>query len=540
MTGEAALRDHFDLLVVGGGVNGCAIARDAAGRGLRVCLVEAGDLAQGTSSASTKLFHGGLRYLDHFEFSLVRKALGERETLLRAMPHISRPMRFVLPIDPAMRFDAATPASRLIGRLAPWLKERRPAWMIRAGLFLYDRLAGRGVLPGTASYALSGRVEGAPLAKGFTRAFEYSDCWVDDARLVVLIARDAAARGARIETRTRLAGAERMGGTWIAKLQDSDSGRRRSISAHCLVNAAGPWAGALLSQLRPGQGAATPAPQTLRLVRGSHLVTRALFDHDKAYFFQGSDGRIIFAIPYEGEFTLIGTTEMDHPDLQAPAECSPQERDYLLKAAGRYFAQAVTPDDVIWSFAGIRPLIGDAQGDAGAVSRDYALRLEGGGDTGEGAPLLSVLGGKITTHRLLAEEALEKLRVIWPKLPGNWTEKASLPGGDFEVTRSEALIDQLSQDYPYLGEARARRMFRAYGTEVWEMLGERRSEADLGEAFGAGLCAAEVAWLMEHEFAQSARDVVWRRGKLGLKMTALQIERLDEWMRGQAFAAAAQ
>jgi len=519
---EEASGDSVDLFVIGGGINGCGIARDAAGRGLSVELAEMNDLASATSSASTKLFHGGLRYLEYFEIRLVREALLERETLLRAMPHISWPLRFVLPYHRDMRFEGETPVSRILRVAMPWMRGRRPAWLIRLGLFLYDHLGGREILPGTRTLDLTRAPEGAPLREKFTRAFEYSDCWIEDSRLVVLNARDAAARGARIRVRTRVAGAERRGGLWHVQLQDAETGAVETVRARALVNAGGPWVGDIITgtlRLNSSEG--------VRLVRGSHIVTRRLYDHDKCYFFQGSDGRIIFAIPYEGEFTLIGTTDADHGGADDRPECTPEEAAYLCRFASAYFKRPVTDDDIVWSYSGVRPLYDDGAKSATAATRDYVLSLESTG----GAPLLNVFGGKITTYRRLAEAALERLAPHFPQAGGGWTARAALPGGDFAVDGVGALVDTLQARYPFLGRDWALRLVRAYGTEAAQMLGAARVPPDLGRDFGATLTEAEVSWQMQHEYAREAADVVWRRTRLGLKMTTEEIAALDGWMR---------
>ncbi|WP_454269201.1 glycerol-3-phosphate dehydrogenase [Roseovarius sp. MBR-51] len=512
----------IDLFVIGGGINGCGIARDAAGRGLRVELAEMNDLAWATSSASTKLFHGGLRYLEYFEIRLVREALIERETLLRAMPHISWPMRFVLPYHRDMRFEGETPTSRILNLVMPWMKGRRPAWLIRLGLFLYDHLGGRKILPATATLDLRNAPEGAPLKDKFTRAYEYSDCWIEDSRLVVLNARDAAARGARIRTRTRVQSAERVGDLWHVTLRDQETGTSEVVQARALVNAAGPWVKDVISgtlRLNSAEG--------VRLVRGSHIVTRRLFHHDKCYFFQGTDGRIIFAIPYEGEFTLIGTTDAEHGQADTRPECTPEEAEYLCRFASEYFKTPVTRADIVWTYSGVRPLYDDGAKSATAATRDYVLTLA----EGPGAPLLNIFGGKITTYRKLAEAALAKLRPFFRKAGEDWTAGVALPGGDFPVDGFDRLTESLHRAYPFLTEAWARRLVRAYGTEALDILGEAREAADLGPDFGATLTGAEVRWQMDHEYARAAADVVWRRTRLGLKMTEAQIAALDDWMQ---------
>jgi glycerol-3-phosphate dehydrogenase len=510
-----------DLFVIGGGINGCGIARDAVGRGLTVGLAEMNDLASATSSASTKLFHGGLRYLEYFEFRLVRESLIERETLLRAMPHISWPMRFVLPYHKDMRFENATPTSKLLNTVMPWMKGRRPAWLIRLGLFLYDNLGGRKILPGTTTVDLSKDPAGAPLQEKFKRAYEYSDCWIEDSRLVVLNARDAEARGAEVMTRTRVVSATREDDLWRVALRDTETGAEHTVQAKMLVNAGGPWVRDVIQntvRINSSEG--------VRLVRGSHIVTRKLFDHGKCYFFQGEDGRIIFAIPYETDFTLIGTTDQEHTDVSTKPEITEGERDYLLNFASNYFKTPLGKDDVVWTYSGVRPLYDDGAKSATAATRDYVLSV----DTAGGAPLLNVFGGKITTYRRLAESAMEKIGTFFPGLKGPWTAGVPLPGGDFPVSDVDRLIGDLKSAYPFLTDFWARRLVRAYGTEAATMLGDAQAEKDLGQGFGATLTAREIEWLMDKEYARTAEDVVWRRSKLGLRLSAEQIETLDDWM----------
>jgi glycerol-3-phosphate dehydrogenase len=523
-------QDIVDLFVIGGGINGCGIARDAAGRGLSVRLVEMNDLASATSSGSTKLFHGGLRYLEYFEFRLVRESLLEREVLLKAMPHISWPLRFVLPYHKDMRFEAETPASRLLRGLMPWMKGRRPGWMIRLGLFLYDNLGGRKILPGTRTLSLRDRPEGEPLQDRFRTAYEYSDCWVEDARLVVLNARDAAARGAEIMVRTKLISAEHEGTSWRLTTQDSETGETRVHHARMIINAGGPWVGEIIgARLRAN------ARDGVRLVRGSHIVTRKLFDHDKCYFFQGEDGRIIFAIPYETDFTLIGTTDAEHDDPARAPVCTPEEQAYLLRFANTYFKRQLTDADVVWTYSGVRPLYDDGASSATAATRDYTLKVDRTG----GAPVLNVFGGKITTYRRLAEAALDKVAAEFPGLPGPWTAGVALPGGDFPVDGVSDLVARLRAKAPFLSQPWALRLVRAYGTEACDVIGDAQEAADLGRDFGATLTAREVGWLMRQEYARKAEDVVWRRSKLGLRMTADQIAALDQWMQAQRRASSA-
>lgn len=508
-----------DLLIIGGGINGCGIARDAAGRGLSVVLCEKGDLAGATSSASTKLFHGGLRYLEYFEFRLVREALIERETLLRAMPHISWPMRFILPYHVDMRFDNETPTSKLLSRAMPWMKGRRPAWLIRLGLFLYDHLGGRKILAGTTTLALPGAEEGAPLQDRFSRAFEYSDCWVEDSRLVVLNARDAELRGAQILTRSEVVSAIVQDEHWHVTVKASDE--TKTLRAKMLVNAAGPWVGEIIqSKLR------LKSRENVRLVRGSHIVVRKLYEHEKCYFFQGTDGRIIFAIPYEQDYTLIGTTDADHDNPSTPPVCTPAERDYLCKFASQYFKRRLTADDVVWSYSGVRPLYDEGTGSATAASRDYTLKI----DRSAGPPVLNIFGGKITTYRRLAEAAMDKIGTVLPLARGKWTAGVPLPGGDFAHDRVDALVESLQDDYPFLTAFWARRLVRAYGTEARDILGEAKSTEELGRDFGATMTEAEVKWLMYREYARCAEDVLWRRSKLGLRLDRAHSEALNAWM----------
>jgi glycerol-3-phosphate dehydrogenase len=522
MVSERANTKVADLFIIGGGINGCGIARDAAGRGLSVCLAEMNDLASATSSASTKLFHGGLRYLEYFEVRLVREALIERETLLRAMPHISWPMRFVLPYHKDMRFEGSTPTSRILNVVMPWMRGRRPAWLIRLGLFLYDNLGGRAILPGTSTLSLAGTPEGAPIEDRFQKAYEYSDCWIEDSRLVILNARDAEARGAKIMVGTKVVSAARVDDQWEITLDRG--GETEVMHAKMLVNAAGPWVGDVIqTKVRIN------STEGVRLVRGSHIVTKRLYDHDKCYFFQGTDGRIIFAIPYETDFTLIGTTDAEHEDPTVKPVCTDAERDYLIDFANQYFKQDISADDVVWTYSGVRPLYDDGASSATAATRDYTLKVDANG----GAPILNIFGGKITTYRRLAESAMEKIGAYFPGLSGPWTAGVALPGGGFGVDAVPKLIADLSRDYPFLTPFWARRLVRAYGTEARDILGGAKTEADMGIQFGATLTAREIEWLMDREFARCAEDVVWRRNKLGLRLSTTEVAALDEWMRAR-------
>lgn len=509
----------FDLFIIGGGINGCGIARDAAGRGLSVGLAEMNDLASGTSGASTKLFHGGLRYLEYFELGLVREALAEREVLLRAMPHISWPMRFVLPYHEDMRFEVGTPASRLLAAVMPWMKGRRPAWLIRTGLFLYDHLGGRRILPGTATLDLDVDPAGEPLDLKFRKAFEYSDCWVQDARLVVLNARDAAARGAQVMTRTRVLSAERTDGSWQVTLEAA--GKTFEVGARMLVNAGGPWVDDIMGKI-----VGVDTRERVRLVRGSHIVTRRLFDHDKCYFFQGTDGRIIFAIPYEEDFTLIGTTDEDHADPSEPPACTAKEMRYLLDFASRYLKRPVTENDVVWTYAGVRPLYDDGATSATAATRGYILKLDEGG----GAPLLSVHGGKITTYRKLAEAALAMIAPLLEIPARGWTAGVPLPGGDLPVDGIEDLVAELLANHSFLTRDWARRLARTYGTETRQMLSGARTLDDMGQDFGESITALELDWAIANEWVMTAEDFLWRRTKQGLRIEKDGSERIEAYI----------
>jgi glycerol-3-phosphate dehydrogenase len=507
----------YDLAIIGGGINGCGIARDAAGRGLAVYLCEMGDLASGTSSRSTGLIHGGLRYLEYYDFRLVREALREREVLLRIAPHSVRPLRIVL----------------------PYRRGLRPAWLLRLGLFIYDHLGGRKLLPPTRALDLARDPAGAPLKPGmFSTGFEFSDCRVDDARLVVLNARDAANRGAVIRTRTKAVAARQHEGQWDLTVEDVATGRRDAVAACVLVNAAGPWVEETLSCLDSGVGR-TARPR-VRLVQGSHIVVPQLFDHGRAYMFQNSDGRIVFAIPYEGAHTLIGTTEQDFSGDPAQVVATTEEIRYLCAAASEYFVRPISPVDVVWSYSGVRPLQDDRVRDdrvhdAMAATRDYVLELDA---PPAGAPLLSVIGGKITTYRRLAEAALERLAPFLPSSSRHrvgWTRHTALPGGG-GTTTAEALL----RDYPFLAPSHAGRLAASYGTLAKSILVDARTAGDLGLSFGATLTEAEVRYLIAQEFARTADDVLWRRTKLGLVLSDVEAATLDRFVASTVAAAAQQ
>jgi len=491
----------YDLLIIGGGINGTAIARDAAGRGLSVLLCERDDLANHTSSASTKLIHGGLRYLEYYEFNLVRHALKEREVMLRAAPHIIWPMRFVLPYD----------------------KGLRPAWMLRTGLFLYDHIGGREMLPGSKSLKLDKAPHKGVLESRFKTGFEYSDCWVEDARLVVLYALDAANRGADIRTRTEVLSIDSAKEGYRATIKHGET--TETVTAKGIVNAAGPWVDQVLGKVKT-----TQAEQSLRLVTGSHIVTNKLFDGEHAYLFQNADNRVIFAIPYERDYTLIGTTDKPYDLSEGPVKISPDEITYLCAAASEYFEQDISPDDVVWDYAGVRPLYDDKAVDASAVTRDYKLNVQ---EYSDGAPFLSVYGGKITTSRKLGEHAMNELKDYYEYKAGDWTESALLPGGDLPKADFERFYTDMRKRYRALNEDLLRRLCRAYGTRITLLLGDGTKQPELGQNFGAGLYEVEAKYLINHEWATSADDIMWRRSKLGLHMSEAERAAFTDWFESR-------
>ena len=498
------MEEVYDLAVIGGGINGCGIARDAAGRGAKVYLCEMNDLASGTSSWSTKLVHGGLRYLEYYEFRLVREALIEREVLWSIAPHVIEPLRLVL----------------------PYHKQLRPAWLLRLGLFLYDHIGGRKKLPPTRTLDLTTDETGEPLKPGlFSKGFEFSDCRVDDARLVVLNAMDARSHGAVIETRTQAIAASRSETGWDLTVSNRLTGATRIIHAKALVNAAGPWVADVMTHCT-----GTNIPAKVRLVQGSHIVVPRLYDHDRCYFFQNVDGRIFFAIPYQGDLTLIGTTDHDYEGDPSAVVATPSEISYLCDAASGYFRRPLSPDDVVWAFSGVRPLYDDGASEAKAATRDYVFELD---STQPHAPLLSIFGGKITTYRRLAEAALDRLAlpVARKGQPAGWTGRFPLPGGDFEVTGVEDHIDSLRRQFSFLDEAFARRLITSYGSRAMMILGKATSVADLGRHFGASLTEAEVNYLISHEWVVSAEDVLWRRSKLGLRLNEEQVSALETYLK---------
>ncbi|MEO5706749.1 MAG: glycerol-3-phosphate dehydrogenase [Alteraurantiacibacter sp.] len=488
------MTDTYDLIVIGGGVNGAGVARDAAGRGASVLLLEAGDLASGTSSKSTKLVHGGLRYLEYGEFGLVREALTEREVLWEIAPHIVRPMRFVLPVNRAMRAH----------------------WKLRAGLFLYDHIGGKGTLPASEAVSLIDHVAGQGLYSEITSGFVYSDAWVDDARLVVLNAVDAARHGAVVRTRCPVTAIAREAELWRV------TAGGETFTARALVNAAGPAVDDV------ARLAGTAPKYAVRRVRGSHIVVPRMFDHEFAYIFQQPDTRICFAIPYEGEFTLIGTTDADHAGPLGKVEPDADEIRYLCDAVNRYFVKNITPRDIVWSYAGVRALVDFGQDRPEAATRGYRLVLSA---PEEGAPLLGIYGGKITSYRVVAQEAVDLLATRLPALVGeHWTQVRHLPGGDFPRDALGLLTGELEREYPFLTHADAVRLARAYGLDAIGWLGSAKIWDDLGRSFGGGLSEAEVRYLMDHEWAVTAEDVLWRRTKLGLHLDESEQAALREFM----------
>lgn len=502
MSTAAQQTPRYDVVVVGGGINGAGIARDAAGRGLNVLLCEQGDLANYTSSASTKLVHGGLRYLEYYEFRLVQKALAEREVLMGIAPHIIWPLRFVM----------------------PHVKALRPAWMIRLGLFLYDHLGGRKKLAGSKGINLQNHYAGKPLDAGLRKGFIYSDCWVQDSRLVVLNCMDVEARGGKVMPRTRFTDASRHDDHWSVELTDTLSGATTSVETRSVVNAAGPWVGKFL-----GEAMHQSDNKDVHLVKGSHIVVPAMFEHDDSYLFQNDDGRVIFAIPYEQKFTLIGTTDVAYEGNPAEATASDDEIQYLCDAVNRYFKQPITPSDVVWTYSGVRALYDESDEDnVSAVSRDYSLDLDQ-----QAAPLLSVFGGKITTYRTLARQAVDRVAPLLDAPISDWTGDAALPGGDIPNGDFERYLEALQTSRPWLPADMAWRLVRNYGTQTETLLGSAASLADLGRHFGADLYEAELKYLADYEWAMSADDAIWRRSKLGLMLDQTERDQVADWFAGQ-------
>ncbi|WP_432199668.1 glycerol-3-phosphate dehydrogenase [Erythrobacter sp. W53] len=494
-------QETFDLLIIGGGINGAGIARDAAGRGLSVCLVEKDDLASHTSSSSTKLIHGGLRYLEHYEFRLVRESLIERERLLKVAPHIVWPLRFVLPHD----------------------KGLRPSWLLRLGLFMYDHLGGRKLLPATRTINLREEPHGSFLEDRLVTGFEYSDCWVEDSRLVALNCVDAKERGADIRTRTECVGLQREAESWTANLR-GEAGETQ-IRAKMVVNAAGPWVDAVLGRAIPRE-----SHENLRLVKGSHLIFPKLFDGDHCYIFQNKDDRIIFAIPYERDFTLVGTTDQGFEGDPSGIDISPEEANYICDAANEYLRTDITPDEAVSSYAGVRPLYDDRSANNSTVTRDYVFELEDRDEAGSAAPpILSIFGGKITTYRKLSEHALKRLGLG----DTSWTVDAHLPGGDIDPMAFDAFVNDLTARYDWLPDVMTLRLARAYGTRMHDVLAGAQGINDLGPHLGGNLYEAELRYLMEHEFARDAEDVLWRRSKLGLHLTKAEQQNVHNWFAAE-------
>lgn len=488
------MNDVADIFIIGGGINGVGVARDASGRGLKVILAEKDDLASHTSSASSKLIHGGLRYLEHYEFRLVRESLMERELLLRAAPHLIQPMRFVLPHHRALR----------------------PAWILRLGLFLYDHIGGRELLPPTDTLKLRTHNAGAPLDGKFKKGFEYSDCWVDDARLVVLSAKDAEERGARILTRTRVTKATRKNGLWEIEASG------RAFKARTLVNASGPW-------VDQSEAFVEPAPDSrkkVRMVKGSHIIVPKLYDDEQAYTFQNKDGRVVFAIPYENDFTMIGTTDVPIEGDPGTVNIDSNEEDYLCKLASQYFKTTIDTADIVWSFSGVRPLVDDGASNASKATRDYVLEL----DLKEEAPMLSIYGGKITTFRRLAEEVMEKLLPHLACSARNWTGEAALPGGEMGYLGLQDFRTSMQAMYGWLRPPIFERLLKAYGTRMTYVLGDTKSVSELGQHFGAGLYEAEARYLVQEEWAKTSEDILWRRTKLGLHMSEAERQSVEDWL----------
>ena len=500
---------HVDIFIIGGGINGVGIARDAVGRGYSTALCEMNDLASGTSSWSSKLVHGGVRYLEHYEFMLVRKALTEREVLWSAAPHIIRPMRFILPHH----------------------KDLRPAWLLRLGLFLYDHIGGRKLLPATKTVDLANGIFGKPLKAMFKKGFQYSDCQVDDARLVVLNALDASDRGAQIMAQSECVSARREDGKWSIQTRDKMSGDLTTITADLVINAAGPWVDQVL-----GNSFGQNNAQNVRMVQGSHIVVPKLYDHDNCYIFQNADDRIIFAIPYTQNTTLIGTTDQDFEGDPGGAKISPEEIQYLCNAASEYFEKPVREEDIVWTYSGVRPLYDDGASAAQEATRDYVFKQDtGADDTGEGAaPLINIFGGKITTYRVLAEKMMEEVEDLIGRKGRPWTANAPLPGGNFPTLGFDKLVGKFATRYPFMDAKHLERLCHAYGTRTAMVLGNAESLDQLGKDFGCGLFEVEVRYLMLNEWAHCADDIVWRRSKLGLVMSNEQVAQLDQWITKEA------
>ena len=490
----------LDLIIVGGGINGAGIAADAAGRGLTVGLYDAADFASATSSASSKLIHGGLRYLEHYEFRLVSEALAEREVILKKAPHIAKPMRFRLPHRPFLR----------------------PAWMIRAGLFLYDNIGKRTTLPSSKQVDLA---SSGLLKPEMKTGFEYSDCWVDDARLVIINAMAAEANGAEVENYCRVEKAERQDGLWLVTILNTQSNVRFQRSARALVNAAGPWVKQFFDD-----SLADESPRNIRLVKGSHIVVPRIHDEEQAYILQNKDNRIVFVIPYMQDFSIIGTTDVEYTGDPREVEINKDEIDYLIDIVNQHFVKQLKTDDVVWSYSGVRPLCDDESDSPQAITRDYTLELESSGNQ---APLLSIFGGKLTTYRKLSESAMKLINPFFPHLGKSWTANATLPGGDFSYPRQQ-LVDNLVSKYSWLPNEIATRYVNQFGTLTWKLLKGAESQADLGQHFGSSLYAREIDYLIDHEFAKNAEDVLWRRTKMGLYLDQVQQDKVAVYIESKS------
>ena len=490
----------FDVFVIGGGINGCGIARDAAGRGLSVCLAEKDDLGGKTSSGSTKLIHGGLRYLEHYEFNLVRKALIKRERLWSLAPHIIYPLRFVLPHHAGLR----------------------PGWLLRLGLFIYDHLGGRKALAKSRKISLASDQAGAPLKSDYKIGFEYSDCWVDDARLVILNAQDAAEKGAKVLPRHEVISVRGENGAWVIETRDRDSKKHR-FQARVLVNAAGPWVSSLTDSVIDGA-----ISRSMRLIRGSHIVVPKLYMHDRCYLLQNSDDRIVFVIPYEENFSLIGTTDREHQESLNHVTISKGEAQYLCASVNDYFNSSISLEDIVWTYSAVRPLFDDGNANAESITRDYRITSE---TDGAGAPLISVLGGKITTYRKLAEDVLSEVNQALGVNNEGWTGSSPLPGGSFDFLRFDNEVEQLKQDYPFMSHSYAHRLMRLYGSLSREILGNAMTYGELGRFFGGNLYENEVRYLMEREWAMSVEDILWRRTKEGLNLSDSEVRTLSDFLK---------
>tara|TARA_B100000945_G_scaffold123892_2_gene98367 strand:- start:792 stop:2303 length:1512 start_codon:yes stop_codon:yes gene_type:complete len=492
---------EFDLVVIGGGINGAGVARDASGRGLSVLLCEKDDLAQATSSSSTKLIHGGLRYLEFFHFNLVRESLREREILLNSMPHIIWPLRFILPHHNGLR----------------------PAWLLRLGLFLYDHIGGRKLLPATKKINLKNHESGNPLKKNFSVAFEYSDCWVEDSRMVILNAKDAKLKGATIKTHTSFENAKRKDDLWEITLRDNKTSIKKTIISKSIVNCAGPWVTNVI-----GEKLNEKNDIGIRLIKGSHVITKKLFKKNHNYIFQNSDGRIVFAIPYESDFTLIGTTDIEYEGDPGEVRCSLEEKKYLVESVSNYLSNPVSTNDIVHTYSGVRPLFNDNKTKAQNVTRDYVIKTN---SQNRKAPLINVFGGKITTYRILAEKVMNELKPYFSNLEKKWTKNSNLPGGNFNPNEFDELVKEIMDKYKYLDKKWAIRLLRAYGKDSFDILNNSLKIEDLGINFGWNLTEKEILWMVENEFAETTEDILWRRSKLGLRFSHDQVKYLENWLK---------